>query len=116
MQFSIQRMTTPNKLRVAEKIADYSVQPAVTRVNARLDAARMAKLEQLAKSTGLSISDVIRDAIDHYADAHQSANAPSAYEIAQRIGLIGCGAGPADLASNIKRYFAEGLQKKHGHR
>ena len=86
------------------------------RVNARLDPARMAKLEQLAKSTGLSISDVIRDAIDHYAEAHQSAKAPSAYKIAQRVGLIGCGAGPADLATNAKHYFGEGLQKKYGHR
>ena len=109
-------MTLSNKLRIAEKTADYNARPVVMRVNARLDPVRMAKLEQLAKSTGVSISDVIRDAIDHYAEAHQSANAPSAYEIAQRVGLIGCGAGPADLAANTKRYFAAGLQKKHGHR
>ena len=109
-------MTSSNKLRIAKRTAYYNVHPAVMRVNARLDPARMVKLEQLAKSMGLSISDVIRDAIDHYANAHPSANAPTAYKIAQRVGLIGCGSGPADLAVNAKQYFAKGLQKKHGHR
>ena len=113
---SIQRMTTPYKHRVEENIAEYVVQPTAMRVNARLDPSRMAKLEQLAKATGLSVSDVIRDAIDHYAEAHRSANAPSAYKIAQRVGLIGCGSGPADLSVNTKQNFAKVLQKKHGHR
>ena len=109
-------MTTLKKLKVSEKSADYCVQPAATRVNARLDANRMRKLEQLAKTTGLSLSDVIRDAIDHYADAKQTESGPSAYEIMHRIGFIGCAKGPKDLSSNYKKYLTESLQKKHGHR
>ncbi len=109
-------MTTFKKLKTSEKHASYRVQPAVTRVNARLDADRMGKLEQLAKTTGLSISDVIRDAIDHYAAAKQVQNGPSAYEIMQGIGFIGCAKGPKDLSANYKKYLAEGLQRKHGYR
>jgi Ribbon-helix-helix protein, copG family len=109
-------MTNVKNLKVSEKSADYRVQPAATRVNARLDADRMRKLEQLAKATGLSLSDVIRDAIDHYADVKQAQNGPSAYEIMQRIGFIGCAKGPKDLSSNYKKYLTESLQKKHGHR
>ncbi len=109
-------MTTLKNLKVSEKSADYRVQPAATRVNARLDADRMRKLEQLAKATGLSLSDVIRDAIDHYADAKQAQNGPSTYEIMQRIGFIGCAKGPKDLSSNYKKYLTESLQKKHGYR
>lgn len=108
-------MTTVKNLKVREKSAVYSVHPAATRVNARLDADRMRKLEQLADTTGLSISDVIRDAIDHYADAKKAQSGPSAYEIMQRIGFIGCAKGPKDLAVNYKKYLAESLRKKHGH-
>ncbi len=109
-------MTTTKKLGVGEKSAAYRVQPAATRVNARLDAERMRKLEQLAKTTGLSISDVIRDAIDLYAETKQTQNGPSAYEIMQRIGFIGCAKGPKDLSTNYKKYLTESLQKKHGYR
>jgi Ribbon-helix-helix protein, copG family len=109
-------MTTQKIPKAQENLATYRVQPTATRVNARLDANRMRKLEQLASATGLSISDVIRDAIDHYADVRQAQNGPSAYEIMQRIGFIGCAKGPKDLASNYKKYLTESLQKKHGHR
>ena len=109
-------MTISKKLGVREKSAVYRVQSAATRVNARLDADRMGKLEQLAKSTGLSISDVIRDAIDHYAELMSTQSGPSAYEIMQSIGFIGCAKGPKDLSANYKKYLTQGLQKKHGHR
>lgn len=109
-------MTSARKYKVKESSAAHQVRSSVTRVNARFDAARMEKLERLAKMKGLSLSDVIRDAIDHYAENHRSADAPNAHQIAQRIGLVGCGTGPADLASNAKRYFAQGQRKKHDHR
>ncbi|MDQ3261780.1 MAG: ribbon-helix-helix domain-containing protein [Pseudomonadota bacterium] len=109
-------MTTFKKLGISKERTSYRVTPAVTRVNARLDADRMHKLEQLAKTTGLSLSDVIRDAIDHYAAAKQVQNGPSAYEIMQRIGFIGCAKGPKDLSTQYKKYLTESLQKKHGYR
>lgn len=107
-------MTALKKPGVSKKNAHHPV-PG-TRVNARLDADRMHKLEQLAKSTGLSISDLLRDAIDHYAAANQTQHGPSAYEIMQRIGFIGCVKGPKNLSSNYKKYLTETLLKKHGHR
>lgn len=109
-------MTNLKNLKAQENQAAYRMQPVATRVNARLDANRMRKLEQLASDTGLSISDVIRDAIDYYADAMQAQSGPTAYDIMQRIGFIGCAKGPKDLATNYKKYLSEGLQKKHGHR
>ncbi len=38
----------------------------------------------------------------------------SAYEEAEKLGLIGCIKGPSDLARNRKKYLAEILRAKHG--
>jgi predicted DNA-binding protein len=109
-------MTTRNPFKTGEPAARYRVKPALTRINARLDPARMQTLEALAKTKGLSLSDVLREAIDHYAQAQHAQNAPSAFEIMERIGFIGCGKGPSDLSTNLKKYLTEGLSAKHGYR
>lgn len=83
------------------------------RVNARLDAKHAEKLEALARATGASVSDVIRDAIDHYHAAIPGGSAQARKALAK---LVGCASGPRDLSQQYKRYLAKDLAAKHGDR
>lgn len=38
------------------------------------------------------------------------------YEVAKRLGLIGCIDGPRDLAKNRRKYIRQALRAKHGPR
>ena len=84
----------------------------LVRINARLDARRAGKLEELARATGVSMSDVIREAIDHY---HASLPRGGKGRIALRK-LVGSAQGPRDLSRRYKRYLAKDLNDKHGDR
>ena len=86
---------------------------ALVRINARLDARRAGKLEELARATGDSVSDVIRDAIDHY-HASLPGGAAKGRKALQK--LVGSARGPRDLSRRYKRYLAMGLAAKHGDR
>jgi predicted transcriptional regulator len=87
--------------------------PAEYRLNARLDAKHARKLEALARATGVSVSDVIRDAIDHY-HAAKAGVTPKGRKALDK--LAGIAQGPADLSSQYKRYLAKDLSTKHGDR
>jgi hypothetical protein len=86
---------------------------ALYRVNARLDAQHAGKLEELARASGGSVSDVIRDAIDHY-HAVKSGSLPGGRKALEK--LVGFAEGPADLSSRYKSALTESLSRKHGHR
>ena len=75
------------------------------RVSARLDQETEAKLAFLQKETGLSVRDIVRDAISSY------------YARVRAMGLVktsfvGCGDGPADLSANYKKELQR-LQTRH---
>lgn len=86
---------------------------AVYRINARLDARRVGKLDALAHATGASVSDVIRDAIDHY---HASVAGGGSRGLKALEKLIGCARGPRALSRSYKRLLTESLSAKHGNR
>ncbi len=86
---------------------------AVYRINARLDARRAGKLDSLARATGASVSDVIRDAIDHY---HASVAGRGSEGLKALEKLVGCARGPRGLSRNYKRLLTESLAVKHGNR
>lgn len=89
-------------------------EPAAYRVNARLDGEQAAKLAFLAETTGLSTSEVMREAIDRF---HAQVRQQHRGQRPVLESLIGKYAGgPADLATNYKRYLGESLIRKHGHR
>ena len=85
----------------------------VYRINARLDARRAGKLNALARATGASVSDVIRDAIDHY---HSSVAGGGSEGLRTLDKLVGCARGPRELSRNYKHLLTESLAVKHGNR
>ena len=77
------------------------------KVSARVAPALEQSLRRRAAFTGQTESEIVREALE----AHLAQEpAGSAYELAQRLGLVGCAKGlPADLSTNPK-YF-EGFGK-----
>ncbi len=82
------------------------------RINARLDKEHSEKLEQLRKQLKLSISDVVKEAIDiMYEKSHLQAE--KKIQSLVTSGFVGCAEGPEDLASNYKQYSLQDLNAKH---
>jgi hypothetical protein len=116
----IERAINP-ALRVAEPRPVYPAWPAgatsedssaVFRVNARFDEAMNNKLNQLAEATGLSTSDVLREAV---ARMHASVTGAGQAGRSRLDALVGkYGSAPADLSSNYKAELAASLAQKHG--
>ena len=83
------------------------------RINARLDSEHSEKLEQLRKHYNLSVSDVVKQAIN-VMYAQQRNESKTKLEALLVSEFISCGKGPEDLSSNYKNYLAQSLQDKHG--
>lgn len=83
------------------------------RVNARFDAPSRQKLRDLEKRTGLSTSDVVREAIDQMYATHVGA-AKDNRGLDDLVGKYS--GGPPDLARSYKKYFGDGIAEKHGKR
>lgn len=80
------------------------------RVNARLDDSYAEKLDFLQASTHLTMSDIIREAVDRY---YVAVVAERSRKQSSLDALVGAFAGrpetPDDLSLNYKRYLAEAL-------
>ena len=83
------------------------------RVNARLDEAFAAKLSQLQSLTGLSASDVLKQAIDCLHKEHM-ASVRNRLDNLLSSEFIGCAEGPSNFASEYKQHLASDLAEKHG--
>ena len=88
---------------------------AVYRVNARLDDIQAGKLAYLAETTGLSTSDVMREAVDRFYLQVKQEKGSKRPILESLIGKAKDGL-PADLSTNYKHYLTESLMKKHGYR
>lgn len=86
-----------------------------SRINARLDEERKAKLEFLKRSTGLSVSEIVKRGIDSFYEEQRTRRA-SALEILTRTGFIASGEGPEDLSVNYKDELTRILAEKHDSR
>jgi predicted DNA-binding protein len=76
------------------------------RISVRLSASLKLKLVEKTRRTGLGKSDIVRDALTEYFEKEDTG--PSAYDIAKKMGLIGCGKSlPSDLATN--KAYMEGF-------
>ncbi|MBL8515046.1 MAG: CopG family transcriptional regulator [Betaproteobacteria bacterium] len=87
---------------------------AVYRVNARLDNVQAGKLAFLAEATGLSASDVMREAVDRFYMQVKQEKGSKRPILDSLIGKFE--GGPPDLSTNYKQYLTESLMKKHGYR
>jgi hypothetical protein len=101
--------------RVSAKKVEARQTAAVYRVNARLDDIQAGKLAYLAETTGLSTSDVMREAVDRFYMQVKQEKGSKRPILESLIGKARDGL-PADLSSNYKQYLTESLMKKHGYR
>ena len=76
---------------------------ASQRISVRIPRRIAQRLKERSRQTGTRESEVVREALEkHLADQGKE---QSAYDVAQKAGLIGCIRGaPKDLSTN-KRYF-----------
>ncbi len=89
------------------------------RVNARLDDSYQSKIDYLADVRHLTVSDVVREAIDHYFEAVRAEQVRRLRGLDSFVGMAASHDAPADLSSHYKRYVGEIIEAKHsqhGHR
>ena len=73
------------------------------RITVRVSKDLGSRLRERSRAKGKTPSDLIRVAIEDYLE--REPGSPSAYDLAERAGLIGCAKGaPKDLSTN-PRYF-----------
>jgi hypothetical protein len=80
------------------------------RVNARFEGVAEQQVSYLAESTGLKVSDVLRESVDFYYRHVRSEGA----HLKHLSKLIGKGnSGLSDISGNVKKYVNLGLQAKY---
>jgi len=79
---------------------------ADTRINARIDASLARRLSAVRRRTGKSVSEIVKESLDHYCAA-QDEQAP--YNAL--AGLIGCASGPKDLSASYKEDLRGSLEQ-----
>jgi hypothetical protein len=83
------------------------------RVNARFEGVAEQQVEYLASSTGLKLSDVLRDSVNFYY-RHMRAQGAGLKHLSS---LIGQGdSGRSDISANVKKFVDAGLSEKYAAR
>lgn len=86
------------------------------RVNARFDAEYRRKLALVGRRLGLNVSDTLKAGIDKLAESLERKPKIRPYEAFRKAGFIGSVSGPGDGSVNYRRYLAEAIVRRHGHR
>lgn len=80
------------------------------RVNARFEGVAEKQVEYLAATTGLKVSEVLRQSVDHY---YQHVRGGSG-QLKHLYKFIGKGdSGESDVSANVKKYLDDGLAAKY---
>lgn len=80
------------------------------RVNARFEGVSEQQVTYLATSTGLKVSDVLRDSVDFY---YRHVRSQSGH-LKHLSKLMGQGdSGRSDISTNVKKFIDEGLDAKY---
>jgi hypothetical protein len=78
------------------------------RLSVRITKSLEKRLKSLTRSTGRSESEIVRAALENYRPTDEKPAGENCYEMAKRLGLIGCARGmPSDLSTNPK--YMEGF-------
>ena len=80
------------------------------RVNARFEGVAEQQVTYLATSTGLKVSDVLRDSVDFYY-RHVRAQGGQLKYLSKWIGQGD--SGRSDISSNVKKFISEDLAAKY---
>lgn len=76
---------------------------ASQRISVRVSPGTVRRLKERSRATGYGESEMVREALEEYLS--KNAKEQTAFDLAKRVGLIGCAPGlPKDLSTN-KRYF-----------
>jgi predicted DNA-binding protein len=80
--------------------------PNTKRITVRLPSSLQTRLKKRAKLAGKTESEIVREAVE--AHVSRAPGRESAYDVAKRLGLVGCAKGlPPDLSTNPK--YMEGF-------
>ena len=74
-----------------------------TRISARIEDKLARELADLKKRHGMTLSEIIGEALREWTRAHSAKRSPA--EIFAATGFIGSGTGPRDLGRNSKKYL-----------
>ena len=78
-------------------------------LSVRLNEREAAQLEALCERTGVTASAVMKQGMTEM--TRKAAGRKSLGQLAREMGLVGCFAGPPDLAERHGRYVARALRK-----
>lgn len=81
------------------------------RVNARFEGVAEQQVTYLVTTTGLKVSDVLRDSVDFYYRHVRGGNVGGLKHFSKMIGQGH--SGHSDIASNVKAYLTDGLVSKY---
>ena len=76
---------------------------------------RKRKLEQLMRTTGSTVGDMIKQAIDALYERVQRGEGKSKDRLMDS-GFVGCADGPRDLSVSYKDRWETSIRSGHGHR
>jgi predicted transcriptional regulator len=88
----------------------------VRKINARITDKVDKKLQEIVRSTGSNMSQVIMAAIEAYHAQELSNQNFTPYELAIESGIIGCAEGSKNLSTNYKKCIKADLIKKYDNR
>jgi len=106
-------MTKAREARARYRARRRAKSTPVRRVNARFDAETARKLDDLMRAKKLNVTEALKRAIEALHRTVANERRPTPYEVALKVGLIGCAEGPEDLSTSSKRYLYEYLAKKY---
>ena len=85
------------------------------RINARLDEEDSAKIRLLTNKTGMTLSELVKNALRLFYESQAGQLIDSAGVI-EKSGFIGCAKAGKELSRDYKKILHASLEKKHGHR
>ena len=81
------------------------------RINARLDPELAAKVEEIRRQTGMTITEIVEAALVAWT-AQGAASRARPARVFAAAGFIGSGTGPRHLARNAKSALGQSLKRK----
>lgn len=85
------------------------------RINARLDSELSPKIRFLTKTTGLTVTEIVKKALTVFYEQIRGERTEPLLAL-RKAGFIGCASGPQDLSRHYKKALLQTWIQKHGHR
>jgi len=83
-------------------------------ISTNLDDSLAEKIDYLLKTTQLTLSDILKNAVNSYYELTR-VSPTDKLKAFEEFGFIGCGEGDAHLSVNYKNDLRELMEQKYGH-